>query len=216
MTVSRADLRAATGSERLDLADLLDTLEPAEWATRSLCSAWTVHEVLAHLTLSTRMPSLLALTGQLVRARGDINGVFSDLATERAARFAPDELVAQLRETAGSSRRLVGSSPTDPLDDLLVHGQDIVRPLRRTRSAPIELVVSALSRAWTSPMYGARKRFAGLRFVATDASWAGGDGPQEVQGQAVDLLLLAAGRPVDRDALSGPGVDRAAAAMSAG
>lgn len=52
-------------AERLDLADRLETLDPAEWASPTLCAAWTVHEILAHLTLSTRTP-----LGAMIRARG--------------------------------------------------------------------------------------------------------------------------------------------------
>jgi len=32
-------------SERVALIDLLDTLSPPEWATSSLCDAWTVRQV---------------------------------------------------------------------------------------------------------------------------------------------------------------------------
>jgi hypothetical protein len=45
----------------------------------------------------------------------------------------------------------------------------------------------------------------GVRLVATDATWQSGDGP-EVEGRAIDLLLVLAGRPGALDELTGPGV----------
>ena len=38
-------------AERLRLAEDLESLTPAQWATPSLCAGWTVHDVVAHLTL---------------------------------------------------------------------------------------------------------------------------------------------------------------------
>lgn len=35
--------------ERNDLADLLETLTPQQWATASLCEGWTVRDVVAHV-----------------------------------------------------------------------------------------------------------------------------------------------------------------------
>lgn len=45
-----SDVRA----ERIDLADFLESLDDQDWKVSSLCAGWTVHEVVAHLTLSTR------------------------------------------------------------------------------------------------------------------------------------------------------------------
>ncbi len=43
-------------AERRSLADLLDGLSPAEWATPSLCDACRVGDVAAHLTLAHMSP----------------------------------------------------------------------------------------------------------------------------------------------------------------
>lgn len=61
--------------------------------------------------------------------------------------------------------------------------------------------------------YGARKRFRGTRLLATDLEWSAGEGPHEVRGPAADLLLLATGRDAGLAGLSGPGVERIAAAL---
>ncbi|MCP9969273.1 maleylpyruvate isomerase family mycothiol-dependent enzyme [Actinomadura madurae] len=130
----------AVKTERRRLSDLLDDLGEAEWAVRSLCDAWTVREVVAHLTLSTRA-TFGSVILPAIKARGDLDRMAAMMAHDRAARYTPDELVRQLRESAESSRRMPGSSPMDPLMDLLVHGQDIARPLERHHPVPIELAV---------------------------------------------------------------------------
>ena len=58
MTMSIRRTRVAMApdveAERLDLADLLDTLDDLEWRAQSLCAGWTVRDVVAHLTLADR------------------------------------------------------------------------------------------------------------------------------------------------------------------
>ncbi|TMR31190.1 maleylpyruvate isomerase family mycothiol-dependent enzyme [Nonomuraea zeae] len=200
-------------AERLDLADLLDTLADHEWQAKSLCAGWTVRDVVAHLTLADREFATTAL--RMIRARGNFERVTEDMARERALRYSPAELVAQLRETAGRPRRFPMSSAMDPLTDILVHGQDIARPLGRERPMPVGRALPALRHVWTSFFYGTRKRFAGLRLVAADADWAGGEGPLEVRGPAGDLLLIATGRPAGLAGLTGDGVSEAAARLAA-
>ncbi|GAA4592340.1 maleylpyruvate isomerase family mycothiol-dependent enzyme [Planotetraspora phitsanulokensis] len=198
-------------AERLDLADLLDTLDDSEWQVQSLCAGWTVRDVVAHLTLADR--EFTATMLRVIRVRGDFDQATADMARERALRYSPAELVAQLRETAGQPRRFPMSSPLDPLTDILVHGQDIARPLGRQRPMPAERVLPVLQHVWTSFFYGTRKRFAGLRFVAGDADWTAGDGPREVRGPAGDLLLLATGRRIGPDGLTGDGIAEAVARL---
>ncbi|MFE4575941.1 maleylpyruvate isomerase family mycothiol-dependent enzyme [Streptomyces chartreusis] len=202
-----------TKDERLNLAGFLDGLDDADWSVPSLCSGWTVHDVVAHLSLSTRS-TLLGTLKAAIRARGDWNRMEFDVARERAARFGPHELIEQIRETAGSARRAPLSSPLDPLTDFLVHGQDIARPLGRAHAMPAEQTVAALEHVVASRFYGAAKRLRGVRLVATDADWSTGEGPAEARGPVGDLLLLATGRPAGLAGLSGPGVERLTAALS--
>lgn len=62
--------------------------------------------------------------------------------------------------------------------DLLVHGQDIARPLERHHPVPIELAVPALAYVTASRFHGGSGRVAGLTLVTTDADWWSGLGPQ--------------------------------------
>ena len=209
--MDREEIRRAVEAERRDLADLLDRLAPADWDVASLCAGWTVRDVVAHLTHATRLSRPAAVLGVL-RARGDVNRMIHEAARRRAAEFGTAELVAQLRATAGSARRPLGTQPLDPLVDLLVHGQDIARPLGHVRPMPGERVLPALEHVWRSSFYGARRRFAGLRFVATDLDWSAGEGA-EVRGPGGELLLVLTGRAAGLDGLDGPAVAEAAARL---
>jgi uncharacterized protein (TIGR03083 family) len=205
--VDREAIVRAVEAERLALADLLDGFARGDWDVDSLCAGWTVRDVVAHLTLTTRLSRRAAILGVL-RARGDVNRMIHDSARRRAAEFSPAELVTQLRATAGSGRRPLGTQPPDPLVDVLVHGQDIARPLGRTREMAPERVRPALEHVWGSSFYRAPRRFAGLRLIATDLAWAAGEGP-EVRGPGGELLLLLTGRRAALDGLGGPGVAEA-------
>lgn len=210
--MDRSGILAWVKAERLSLADFLDDLDDHEWQRDSLCAGWTVHDVAAHMTLSTRSTFLGTIKGA-IRARGNWNRMEAGLARDRAAVFGPAELIAQLRETAGSAHRAPLSSRWDPLVDALVHGQDVARPLGREREMPAEQTVAALEHVLASPFYGARKRLAGTRLVATDREWAAGNGQDEIRGPTGELLLLATGRAAGLAGVCGPGAERIAAVL---
>ncbi|MCZ2817060.1 maleylpyruvate isomerase family mycothiol-dependent enzyme [Modestobacter sp. VKM Ac-2984] len=212
MPEPRVAMLPEVAAQRHALADLLDTLHHDEWEAPSLCAGWTVHDVLAHLALSTRQ-STVGMALRILRARGDFDRAEARAARERAAAHPPATLTAQLRETAALDRRVGVSSPWDPLVDVLVHSQDVARPLRRRLPTPPELAVPALQHVWSNVFYGRpSRRFGGVRLVATDTAWAEGAGP-EVRGTAGDLLLLATGRSVSASGVTGPGAGEAAARL---
>lgn len=202
--MDRQEIAAAVRTERLALAEWAEGLDAAGWATPSLCAAWTVREVLAHLTWTTRV-TVPTLFREAVRARGSFDRMEERMARERAAAFTPAELVAQLRESADSTRRTPGSGPMDPLMDLVVHAQDVVRPVGRPYRSPAGSVLASLAHVAADRFMGGPKRVAGLALEATDAAWSAGTGPL-VRGPAEDLLLVAAGRPAGLAGLDGPGV----------
>ncbi len=207
-TMDRDEIDAAVRIERLSLCDFLEGLDGAEWTAQSLCSAWTVRDVVAHLTVTTRATVPFVIKAA-VKARGNFDRMAADVACDRARAFMPAELVAQLRESADSSQRMPGSGPMDPLMDVLVHGQDIARPLGRRHAVRTEVAVPALAYVAANRFLGGPKRVAGLELVATDANWSSGRGPR-VQGTAEDLLLVTAGRPAGLADLTGRGVSHLA------
>ncbi|MFC5289056.1 maleylpyruvate isomerase family mycothiol-dependent enzyme [Actinokineospora guangxiensis] len=204
-----------TAAARLAAAELAEGLDarPGDgvWAHASLCDGWTVLDVLAHMTLSTRT-GWRELLPAIVRARGDFDRMEAEQARARARAFTPAELIAQLRETASSPRRSPGSGALDPLVDGLVHAQDMARPLGLAVAMPTDAATAALGHVLGSRFYGARKRFRGVRLVAQDAEFAAGEGA-ELRGPVAELLMVATGRPAGLAALSGAGLGRVAAAM---
>ncbi|AQA06538.1 hypothetical protein BVC93_19575 [Mycobacterium sp. MS1601] len=176
--------------ERADLAEQLDTLTDEQWATGSLCDGWTVRAVAAHLTHSQlSAPHMLTA---MVRSGFRFNTMMQQLVT--ADGRAPDQLVAGLRAAVGSRRRPPGTTPTDPLMDVLVHGQDIAIPLGIDRPMPAPAACVVAKHLWRMrfPM-NPRRALRGVRLVAVDADFAVGDG-ELVTAPIRDLVLVLSGR----------------------
>jgi len=195
---------AAVDQERQSLAEFVALLTDDEWTTPSLCSEWTVRDVVAHLTLTGIRP--LPLTAQLIRYRGSLSRTSRETARRRAATTPTPELVKLLHGMVGNRRHPVGTSYLDPLADLLVHGQDIAVPLGRERAMPAEAAVVATQRVATMGYwFWARRRLRGVRLEATDADWSFGSGAV-VRGPIAVLLLVLTGRRARLDELSGDGL----------
>ena len=201
--MDRKLVSAATADERVELCTFLEQLAPSDWARPSLCPGWSVHDVLAHLSQEL---TLRAMVIGGIRARGNFDRMNADMARSLAAVHEPSELIGQLRRTASSMRLAPFSKPEDALLDVLVHGQDIARPLGRVRPMRPDRVLPALEHSVGSIWYGGPKRFKTVRLVATDIEWIGGTGTDEIRGTAGDLLLVATGRSTGLDSLSGTGV----------
>jgi uncharacterized protein (TIGR03083 family) len=185
--------------QRADLADLLDTLSDAQWATPSLCPGWTVRNVAAHLTQANASWGRMAL--EAFRSGFRFNAMMSRAARED--RRSPQEIVTNIRAMVGQRRRPPGTAVADPLMDTLVHGQDIAVPLGITRTMPVDAALIAAERLWAMRFpFNAQRRFAGVHFTATDAPFTVGDG-RRVDGPIQDIVLVLAGRRVGIDGLTG-------------
>ena len=157
--------------QRGQLADLLDTLQPDQWSTPSLCAGWTVREVAIHITQSH------ASRGEMLLAALKAGFRF-DAMVRRAAldnRADPPAITARLRAMAGSRKRPPMTKEVDPLLDVLVHTQDICIPLGIDRPMPVDAAVATADRLWhmTFP-FAPQRDLPGYRFVATDADFAVG------------------------------------------
>ena len=192
-------------NERRALADVFDKLTSEQLRTPSLCDGWTVHDIAAHLImpLETRIPSFaLALIG----ARGDFDKANLTLTRRHAARPITD-LVDSLRRNAAHRFKPPGMGPEAPLTELLLHGQDIRRPLGIDREFSEERITTSL-RFLTETKYRGfvpKGRLDGLAFEATDLDWSHGTGAT-VRGSAEALLLAISGRTASLSDLSGDGV----------
>ncbi|MFE5666294.1 maleylpyruvate isomerase family mycothiol-dependent enzyme [Streptomyces niveus] len=198
-------------AERAALIDDLEHLGDERWEEPSLCAAWTVHDVVAHLADTARTTRLGFLIG-LARAKFDFD-LQNARGVERERGASPQETLDRLRQVA--SRR---STPPAPLDSRLVeeivHGEDIRRPLGLSHSYPSEAVVRSLRLQARTPASfgGAKELVARTRLTATDAGVSIGEGP-EVSGPALSLLLAVSRRRVALDDLDGPGLTALAAAI---
>lgn len=193
--VPKTELLTLIARERLSLATFLKTLTDAEWASPSMCPGWSVHEVVAHLTLSTR-ESPWQFMRSMLKARGDMDKAFLESARHRGRQFSSAELVAQIRDDASSKKHLLGSTPEDRLIDVQVHAQDIARAIGRAYAFSNDGAIPLLDRVWKSSFYGGKRRFPDTRLVATDVAWSAGEGSQEMRDSAEVLLLRLLGRKV--------------------
>lgn len=206
-----ADVWSMVHAERAALVEDLGGLDDRQWDVPSLCGAWTVHDVVAHLVDSART-TRLGFVVALARARFDFDRL-NARGVQRERGASPRETLERLRRVAPRT-----SSPPAPLDTRLVeevvHGEDIRRPLGLSRSYPGAAVVRALRLQARTPasVGGAEERVSGIRLTATDTGTSIGDGP-EASGPALALLLAVSGRRVALDELRGPGVRALAASV---
>jgi uncharacterized protein (TIGR03083 family) len=199
------DTFAEIADERRGLAALVSGLTDGQQATQSLCSEWSVHDVVAHLVVPLEV-SIPRFVLAMLACRGDFDRANVRLAREQARRpFG--EITEVLHQKADSRFTPPGSGPEAPLTDLLVHGLDIRWPLGLPRDIPEERLHKSLTFLTAAPVGGIvpKGRLSGLRFAATDIDWAHGSGPT-VSGDAEALLLAITGRTTALGHLSGDGV----------
>ena len=182
--------------ERRYLADLLESLDEADLDRPSLCVGWRIRDVAAHVVLAPQHPGPGAMLVGAVRALGRFNKLNHDMAVRHASRPGMD-LVAELRAHAASRRLPVVTSLDNIVFDVMVHVQDVVIPLGRQHSMPVDAALFGADRVWRMGWpFHAKRRLAGTRLVATDVEWTAGDGPEEIRGPIEALLLLLTGRTV--------------------
>lgn len=185
------DIWPVIHAERKALADDVRGLSGEQWATPSLCSTWTVRDVLAHMTATAKIagpaffPKLLASGFSLARMQD------KDIAVERGT--SPADTLARFEAVETSVRHPPG--PVDTwLGEVIVHSEDIRRPLGIAHDYPAAALRRAADfYAGSNLVIGAKRRIAGLTLAATDADWTHGTGPG-VSGRLVDLILAMTGR----------------------
>ena len=190
-------------SERADMAETWATLSPDQWATASWCDGWTVQDTAGHV-LAAAEQTPANFYKELIAAGFRFN-VFAGRAARRIGAIGPAELVRRLQ-----ARTTTTNHPPAPvmamLGEIVVHGEDIRRPLGLKHRSP-EAALVAVADSWKNSnlLIGAKRRIAGLRLRATDTEWAHGDGP-EVAGPLGALVLAMTGRKGAYSDLTGEGV----------
>lgn len=199
------DTFAEIADERRSLADLLSGLTSEQHRAQSLCSEWTVREVVGHLLVPLEVSTPRFMLA-ILACRGSFDRAHVRLARQQAQRPF-NEMLEILRRKADNRFTPPGAGPEAPLTDLLVHGLDIRWPLPLVRSIPAERLQKSLTFLTTRTAIGLLPKGAleGLRIEASDIDWVHGDGLQ-VRGDAEALLLAMTGRTVALDHLEGAGV----------
>ena len=189
-------------AERIELADLLESLTPEQWQHPSLCPGWRVCDVAAHV-VSYEERSRADVVRCLVRAKLR-PGKLNDVALAAYRDLRPAELVAFLRTHLEPRGIAASRGGGVGLVDGLIHQQDIRRPLSLPRDIPPERLRYALPFAVTAPPLRGFWHTRGVRLIATDVDWARGKGP-EARGDAETVLMALAGRAGVAHGLTGPG-----------
>lgn len=184
-------------AERAEFTTLLRGLRDAEWDAPTLCTGWRVRELIGHLRYDA-IP-LTEYAGITVRNRFSIDRVNNAMAAAGVGR-TPAEMLAEFESAPCPVSRLW---PRLGLADLLVHQQDIRRPLDRPREIPADRLKAVLDHP--DPFTRPGRFTRGLQFVATDFDWVKGSGPT-VRGRREALALAMVGRTVVLDELDGEGV----------
>ena len=197
------DIWPVVHAERRALAADLAGLTPEQWATQSLCTGWSVHDVLAHLVATAKETPPRFLVGMLTSGFRLSRMTEKRIAEERAGGPAATLAAFRAVETATSA-------PPGPklswLGEALVHAEDIRRPLGIAHEYPVASVTAVTDfYAGSNVVIGGRNRVAGLTLRATDTDWSHGSGPV-VSGPARALMLATTGRKAALDELTGPGV----------
>lgn len=199
--VVRSDLWPAIHAERVALVDDLAGLTPEQWATPSLCDGWDIHDVVSHLAATATM-SFPRFAREFLLA-GFRSGRIVDNQVAAGRRREPSEALSAFRSAIFRT-----DSPPQPtitrIIEIMVHGEDIRRPLQIWRDYSTIHIAEALNYLRRDRSSDAKARLAGLRLHATDTHIDIGNG-YLVEGPAVPLLLAAAGRSVALADLHGPG-----------
>lgn len=197
------DLWAAVHAERARLAEDLAGLADAQWAQQSLCARWSVEDVVAHLTAAASIGRLRWLRSVL-GARFDFD-LHNQRRLEEHRGATPAETLQRFRAVAGATVAPSGDTAAW-LGEVVVHGQDVRRPLGLPATAPVG-AVTAVARFFAGRDFTVPSRSAaqGLHLVATDGPFESGSGPL-VSGTTLALVMAMAGRDACCDDLTGEGI----------
>jgi uncharacterized protein (TIGR03083 family) len=212
---SDQEIYTRTSRNRLMIADVLASLDDADWDAPTLCPGWTVRHLAAHFT----QPMLVGFPRfflTAIRYRGDTDKTVDHL-TRRLARKPPAQLISLLRDHAADEVNPLRVGPMGPFAETCIHLRDIARPLGLTADVPIEqwrTLLDYLVSPAAAPALTPAGRLRGLTLTATDTDWVTGQGP-EIHGPVEALAMAAAGRPAAMADLQGPGLSTLGSRLAA-
>jgi uncharacterized protein (TIGR03083 family) len=191
--MERDEVWQHTIDQRLALRDVLHDLSPEEWDQPSLCAGWRVRDVAGHVIAGPQLGLVDTVKVMGGMWRGYNGMILRD--GQRRGSVPVADILAQYDEWAEVRKGPLTVTHVEPLIDVIVHTQDIVRPLGRTVAAPPVAAAVAADRVRTlALLFGTRHLFSEHRLVATDTDWVCGTGP-ELRAPMTELLMLCTGRP---------------------
>ncbi len=190
-------------NERQALINDLEQIDSQQWTVPSLCEGWDVHDVLAHLVDDAKT-SRKNFVFNLIRSGFNMERL-NRIGVQKEKRTSPHETLDAYKAV----RKRTTSAPAplaSRLVEIIVHGEDVRRPLAIHHEYPVEAVVSGIEYqlATSEAVGGSKQRAEGLQLIATDTNWSHGSGAT-VAGASLDLLIALTGRPVPDGTLNGPG-----------
>ncbi|GAA2901540.1 maleylpyruvate isomerase family mycothiol-dependent enzyme [Pseudonocardia halophobica] len=210
-----SDIQSLLDRETAQLVAALDALDDAQWCAPSLCAGWRTRDVAVHLLMPYELSVPRFLLG-MAAARFDFDRLADRWATGDAR--SRGEVTAALHTTPRRAFRVPGAPPEAPLSHLVIHAEDIYRPLglpHGPSAAAATIVLDQLTGPRARGLVPAGL-LDGLTYTATDTDWAIGTGP-EVRATASALLTTFAGRTAALTELHGDGApevhDRLEAAL---
>ncbi|WP_460753130.1 maleylpyruvate isomerase family mycothiol-dependent enzyme [Myceligenerans cantabricum] len=208
--MERGALEAVIASERQAIAQDLSRLTDEDRSRESLCAGWSVDDVVAHLGAAMTIGTLGWMVS-IVRS-GLRPDVHNRRQLERFRGPTPQDTLrrfAALGTAGGEPVRMPTKDPVPWLGEVIVHGEDVRRPLGIEHTYPeAGLVRVAEFFAGRDYAVNSRSQIKGLRLRATDAAFAANDDPTLplVEGPLLGLVMVMAGRPSFLEGLDGAGV----------
>jgi uncharacterized protein (TIGR03083 family) len=197
------DVQAATTAERAALADDLATLTDDAWTQPSLCGLWNVEEVVAHLTAAASLGRVRWMSS-VIGARFDFDKHNARGLAQHRGR-SPAETLARFQAVIPRTSSTFGPKEAW-LGEVIIHGQDIRRPVGIDYSPPIDTLTHlAAFLARTNFTVATKAAVKGVSLHAVDGPFVTGTGPL-VEGTTLALIMAMAGRTTYRQELTGPGV----------
>src|SRR5580704_2969116 len=120
----------------LDLAERLAGLDDKQWDSASLCALWRIRDVLAHVTAGAEGAfGVGAVIGGMLRHGFNYNRWVAAHGRSHGQQD-PAVILTALRNAAANRTVTTGVRSTRSLMHVLIHGQDMCRPLGITRHLP--------------------------------------------------------------------------------
>jgi uncharacterized protein (TIGR03083 family) len=201
--VNKQEIWSNIHGEREHLVETLKSFTPEQWSAPTWCGAWKVKEVVGHILAAAEQTPLNFYKG--LASAGFKFSTFADRDAKSLAALEPAELIRRLQ-----ARTTTTNHPPAPviamLGEIMVHSDDIRRPLGITHHAP-QAALLAVADNWKNSnlLIGSKRRITGVQLQATDVEWSHGTGPL-VSGPLQSLVLAMTGRKGALPDLSGDGV----------